>query len=109
MNEVMSTVDLLSSTSQGFCQAQAINQELLFISIIIQADDYEKHVCTVIRGDLPEYYPQFKLMSDEQWERFKRVYDASHSQYVFDLLVELDIPEVSEEEEEEEEEEPVEA
>ena len=48
-------------------------------------------------------------MSDEQWERFKRVYDASHSQYVNDLLVELDIPEVSEEEEEEEEEEPVEA
>ena len=101
---ITSSVRLLSSTSHVMSK-----QLLLFISIIIQADDYEKHVCTVIRGDLPEYHPQFKLMSDEQWERFKRVYDASHSQYVNDLLVELDIPEVSEEEEEEEEEEPVEA
>ena len=59
-------------------------------------------MCTVTRGDIAEYHPQFKLMSDEQWERFKRFYDASHSQYVYDLLVELDIPEVSEKEEEEE-------
>ena len=80
----------------------------LMFGFTYQADaDEEKHVCTVTRGDIAEYHPQFKLMSDEQWERFKRFYDASHSQYVYDLLVELDIPEVSEKEEEEEE--PVEA
>ena len=80
----------------------------LMFGFTYQADaDEEKHVCTVTRGDIAEYHPQFKLMSDEQWERFKRVYDASHSHFVNDLLVELDIPEVSEKEEEEEE--PVEA
>ena len=59
-------------------------------------------MCTVTRGEIAEFHPQFKLMSDYQWDRFKRVYDENHHQYVFDLLVGMDIPEVSEEEEEEE-------
>ena len=58
-------------------------------------------MCTVTRGEIAEFHPRFKLMSDYQWDRFKRIYDENNSQYVFDLLVGMDIPEVSEEEEEE--------
>ena len=56
-------------------------------------------MCTVTRGEIAEDHPQFKTLNDSQWDRFKRVYDENHSQYVFELLVGMDIPEVSEDEE----------